>query len=139
MGVIYRRRDGDVRFIVHNIGGSCSESLFETPAFSGEQLRLRTFVPPNAPPMPPRGFRVPLVPLLPLVSIACCVVLIAGLPLLTWLRFFAWLALGLGIYFFYSRKRIDENWERGPGAGRPKLDPATRTIPLARTRGSARN
>ena len=54
----------------------------------------------------PRGFRVPLVPLLPVLSIVCCVVLMAGLPLLTWLRFFAWLLLGLGIYFFYSRKKI---------------------------------
>jgi len=58
----------------------------------------------------PRGFRVPLVPLLPVLSIVCCVVLMAGLPLLTWLRFFSWLAIGLGIYFFYSRKRIDATW-----------------------------
>ncbi len=51
-----------------------------------------------------------MVPLLPLVSIVCCVVLMAGSrcslgcgSLLGW-------PLGLGIYFFYSRKRIDENW-----------------------------
>ena len=55
-----------------------------------------------------RGFRVPLVPLIPVLSIVCCVVLMMGLPLLTWLRFFAWLAIGLGIYFFYSRKKIAE-------------------------------
>ncbi|MGH9559025.1 MAG: amino acid permease, partial [Bryobacteraceae bacterium] len=53
----------------------------------------------------PRSFRVPLVPLVPLISIACCVILMLGLPLLTWLRFFAWLLIGLAIYFMYSRHR----------------------------------
>lgn len=52
-----------------------------------------------------RGFRVPLVPLLPMLSIVSCLVLMMSLPLQTWVRFFAWLALGLVIYFFYSRKR----------------------------------
>ena len=47
----------------------------------------------------PRGFRVPLVPLLPLLSIVCCLVLMMGLPLLTWVRFFVWLLIGLAIYF----------------------------------------
>ena len=28
-----------------------------------------------------------------------------GLPLLTWIRFFVWLLIGLCIYFLYSRKR----------------------------------
>ena len=31
----------------------------------------------------------------------------AGLPVETWLRFFVWLAIGLLIYFFYSRKRSE--------------------------------
>ena len=41
----------------------------------------------------PRSFRVPLVPLVPLLSIGCCLILMMGLPLLTWLRFFAWLLM----------------------------------------------
>ncbi len=53
----------------------------------------------------PRSFRVPLVPLFPMISIGCCLVLMAGLPLLTWLRFFTWLAIGLAIYFPYGRRR----------------------------------
>ncbi len=61
----------------------------------------------------PRGFRVPLVPLLPGISIVCCLVLMLSLPLETWIRFFAWLIIGLGIYFSYSRKRTDEVFE-GP-------------------------
>jgi basic amino acid/polyamine antiporter, APA family len=52
-----------------------------------------------------RPFRVPMVPLVPALSIVCCVVLMAGLPLLTWIRFFAWLLIGLGIYFIYGRHR----------------------------------
>jgi APA family basic amino acid/polyamine antiporter len=53
-----------------------------------------------------RGFRVPLVPLLPALSIISCLVLMMSLPLQTWIRFFAWLAIGLAIYFSYSRKRV---------------------------------
>ena len=52
-----------------------------------------------------RGFRVPWVPLIPVGAIACCVVLMASLPVETWIRFFVWLAIGLVIYFGYSRKR----------------------------------
>ena len=52
----------------------------------------------------PRAFRVPFVPLFPLISIVCCVVLMMGLPLRTWFRFFAWLIVGLAIYFPFGRK-----------------------------------
>ena len=55
----------------------------------------------------PRAFRVPFVPLLPILSIVCCLILMAGLPLLTWLRFIAWLAIGLVIYFLYSRHQTE--------------------------------
>jgi APA family basic amino acid/polyamine antiporter len=55
----------------------------------------------------PRSFRVPLVPLFPILSILCCVVLMLGLPLLTWLRFFLWLAIGLLIYFVFSRRNSE--------------------------------
>jgi APA family basic amino acid/polyamine antiporter len=51
----------------------------------------------------PRSFRVPLVPLVPILSIVCCVILMMGLPLLTWVRFILWMVLGLVIYFLYSR------------------------------------
>ncbi len=53
----------------------------------------------------PRSFRVPLVPLFPMISIVCCLVLMMGLPVLTWLRFFSWLLIGLAIYFSYSKAR----------------------------------
>jgi APA family basic amino acid/polyamine antiporter len=54
----------------------------------------------------PRGFRVPWVPVLPALSMICCLVLMLSLPLETWIRFVVWLAIGLVIYFLYSRKRV---------------------------------
>ncbi|HEY6270420.1 MAG TPA: amino acid permease [Terriglobales bacterium] len=55
----------------------------------------------------PRGFRVPWVPLFPMISVVLCVVLMSGLLVITWLRFFVWLAIGLIIYFLYSRKHSE--------------------------------
>jgi len=54
-----------------------------------------------------RGFRVPLVPWFPLISILLCFGLMTGLTVLTWVRFLVWLALGLLIYFLYSRHRSE--------------------------------
>jgi APA family basic amino acid/polyamine antiporter len=53
----------------------------------------------------PRGFRVPWVPFLPILAILCCLILMMGLPLETWIRFFVWLAIGLVIYFTFGQKR----------------------------------
>ncbi len=47
----------------------------------------------------PRGFKVPWVPLFPILSILFCGGLMAGLTVITWIRFFVWLGLGLLIYF----------------------------------------
>src|SRR5260370_42262218 len=52
----------------------------------------------------PRGFRVPFVPLFPIISVVLCVALISGLLLITWVRFFVWLGIGLLIYFMDSRR-----------------------------------
>src|SRR5205823_130096 len=54
-----------------------------------------------------RGFKVPLVPWFPLASIILCGGLMMGLTVITWIRFFAWLIIGLLIYFFYSRKHSE--------------------------------
>jgi APA family basic amino acid/polyamine antiporter len=55
----------------------------------------------------PRTFKVPLVPWFPLISIVFCVGLMTGLTVITWLRFFVWLGLGLLIYIFYSRRHSE--------------------------------
>jgi APA family basic amino acid/polyamine antiporter len=52
----------------------------------------------------PRPFRTPFSPLIPLLGAACCLYLAAQLPAVTWLRFGSWLALGLVVYFAYSRR-----------------------------------
>ncbi len=51
-----------------------------------------------------RKFRVPLVPITPLIGLALCIYLMTQLKGATWLRFLVWLILGLGVYFFYSRR-----------------------------------
>ena len=52
-----------------------------------------------------RGFRAPFGPVIPVLSALSCILLMAGLSIGTWLRFFGWLAIGLVVYFSYSRKR----------------------------------
>jgi APA family basic amino acid/polyamine antiporter len=51
-----------------------------------------------------RGFRVPFVPLFPLISAGLCLCLMTGLTIITWIRFFVWLAIGLVIYLTYSQR-----------------------------------
>ncbi|HTC94492.1 MAG TPA: amino acid permease [Terriglobales bacterium] len=55
----------------------------------------------------PRGFRVPFVPLFPIISVVLCGGLMTGLLLITWIRFFVWLGIGLLIYAFYSRRHSE--------------------------------
>ncbi|GGG64474.1 amino acid permease [Edaphobacter dinghuensis] len=55
----------------------------------------------------PRGFRVPFGPIIPVLSVFFCILLMAGLPAKTWIRFFVWLIIGLVVYLFYSRKRSE--------------------------------
>jgi APA family basic amino acid/polyamine antiporter len=52
-----------------------------------------------------RPYRAPGGDLIPALGIFCCVGLMAFLPAATWLRFVVWLAIGLAIYFGYSRHR----------------------------------
>ncbi|HET8637684.1 MAG TPA: amino acid permease [Acidobacteriaceae bacterium] len=54
-----------------------------------------------------RGFRCPGGPVLPILSIFFCGLLMTGLPIMTWVRFFLWLIIGLVVYYFYSRKRSE--------------------------------
>jgi APA family basic amino acid/polyamine antiporter len=56
-------------------------------------------------PLRPRRFRAPGGPLVPIVTILTCILLMMGLSISNWIRFFAWLAIGLVIYFGYSRSR----------------------------------
>ena len=55
----------------------------------------------------PRGFKVPLVPLFPIISVVLCGGLMTGLTVITWIRFFVWLGIGLVIYFAYSQRHSE--------------------------------
>ena len=53
----------------------------------------------------PRAFRTPLVPLVPILAVLSCFVMMAALPLDTWLRLILWMLIGVLIYFMYGNKR----------------------------------
>jgi len=59
----------------------------------------------RAEPDRPRPFRTPLVPIVPVLSIAASLYLMSRLGGDTWLRFVAWMLVGLVVYFAYSRSR----------------------------------
>ena len=54
-------------------------------------------------PQAERPFRCPWVPAVPVLGILCCLVLMFSLPTANWWRLFGWMAIGLVIYFSYSR------------------------------------
>jgi len=56
----------------------------------------------------PRPFRTPFVPFVPIAGGILCVAQMVGLPLATWERLFIWLAVGLVVYFTYSRRKLAE-------------------------------
>ncbi|MFZ3393536.1 amino acid permease [Rhodococcus sp. 7Tela_A2] len=51
-----------------------------------------------------RGFRVPLVPYVPILAVLACLWLMVNLSVETWIRFVVWMAIGVVIYFVYSRR-----------------------------------
>ena len=42
---------------------------------------------------------------IPVVGALCCLYLMIEIPAISWMWFFIWMAIGLTIYFFYSRRR----------------------------------
>ena len=51
-----------------------------------------------------RGYRTPLVPVVPVLGIVVCLAMMASLDVLTWYRLVGWLAIGLAVFFGYSRR-----------------------------------
>jgi basic amino acid/polyamine antiporter, APA family len=54
-----------------------------------------------------RGFRAPGGPIVPVLSAFFCVILMMGLEIYTWFRFFIWLIIGMVIYWGYSRRHSE--------------------------------
>jgi basic amino acid/polyamine antiporter, APA family len=75
-------------------------TLFAFALVAGGVLILRYREPHR-----PRAFRAPGGPLAPIITIITCLLLMAGLPITNWIRFFVWLAIGLVIYYNYGRRR----------------------------------
>jgi APA family basic amino acid/polyamine antiporter len=65
-----------------------------------------------------RPFRVPGVPVVPILGILFCLLLMAGLPAVTWLRLAVWLAVGMAIYLGYGRRHSTLRHPHGPGSAR---------------------
>ena len=61
-----------------------------------------------------RPFRCPGVPFVPVMGVLCCLMLMFSLPWENWWRLILWMAIGLVIYFTYSRKHsvMSENLAR---------------------------
>ncbi|WP_428224115.1 amino acid permease [Flavobacterium sp.] len=58
-----------------------------------------------------REFKTPFVPVLPMIGALVCFVMILGLGWLNWVRLFVWMAVGVVIYFAYSKKHSKLNNE----------------------------
>ena len=56
-----------------------------------------------------REFKTPFVPFVPILGVFVCLAMIYGLGWTNWLRLIAWLAIGLVIYFVYSKKNSNLN------------------------------
>ncbi len=53
----------------------------------------------------PRQFKTPFVPIVPILGIVVCGAMIYGLGWPNWIRLLIWMAIGLIVYFAYSKKR----------------------------------
>ena len=56
-----------------------------------------------------REFRTPWVPFIPILGILACLLMMVGLGWTNWLRLFAWMCIGVLIYFVYSKKNSKLN------------------------------
>jgi APA family basic amino acid/polyamine antiporter len=74
-------------------------TLFAFALVAGGVLILRLRQPDR-----PRPFRAPGGLIAPIMTIITCLLLMAGLPITSWLRFFIWLVIGLCFYYVYGRK-----------------------------------
>ncbi len=60
----------------------------------------------------PRAFRTPWVPFVPVMGIIVCLYLMYALPVDTWIRLVVWMAIGIAIYFLYSKKNSKLNQQK---------------------------
>jgi APA family basic amino acid/polyamine antiporter len=56
-----------------------------------------------------REFRTPWVPFIPILGVFACLLMMVGLGWTNWLRLFAWMIIGIVIYFVYGKKNSKLN------------------------------
>ena len=68
-----------------------------------------------------RGFRVPFVPVFPIIGALLAIFLMKYLEAATWIRFGAWLLIGVVIYFAYGirHSRLRQGEVTNPEADLP--------------------
>jgi len=74
-------------------------TLFAFALVAGGVLILRFREPDR-----PRAFRAPGGLIAPIMTILTCLLLMAGLPITSWVRFVIWLAIGLCFYYGYGSR-----------------------------------
>ena len=77
-------------------------TLFAFALVAGGVLILRYREPER-----PRAFKAPGGLLAPIATILTCLLLMAGLPITNWIRFFVWLVIGLVFYLLYGRNHSE--------------------------------
>ena len=65
-----------------------------------------------------RPFRTPMVWVVAPLGAACCLFMMCGLPPDTWARLIVWMAIGLVIYFTYSRRHSKLQQAQPPAASK---------------------
>ena len=89
-------------------------TLFAFALVAGGVLILRFREPDR-----PRPFRAPGGVIAPVLTIVFCLLLMTGLTITNWIRFFGWLVIGLVIYHFYGRHKSELAMERIVGTAKP--------------------
>ena len=72
-------------------------------------VAIGVFILRRTSPDTPRKFKVPLYPVVTVACVLICIYLMLALPWPTWVRFFIWMAIGLIVYFIYSRHQSKLN------------------------------
>jgi APA family basic amino acid/polyamine antiporter len=99
-------------------------TLFAFILVAGGIIVLRVIDPDR-----PRPFRTPWVPFVPAAAMVSCLYLMMQLPLISWIRFFGWMGVGLVLYYFYGfwHSRLHDAHSLPPKLNRETPVPPTQT------------
>lgn len=75
-----------------------------------------------------RPFKLMLHPVIPALGIMFCLYLMWSLPIITWIRFLVWMAIGIGIYFAYGYKNSLVN-RNSNAIGKETINLTTKSVP----------